>query len=407
MKRVFLIGTTGLGQQYGVGRYLEILLNEGSNYTSHIEFISINFEITNKLKNTKITRKENITFMTIPVIEMKMNFCSYPLLISGLVSLIGIYFNAGEKDTFHFNSCMGMSLANAINAKLKARIVYTSHFAIWREYFNSFEDFQEKWTIADPNTRQKWELLTQEYKLSNLSEKIICLSRENYNVFSRIFKVSEEKLLLIPNGLPAKHGKIAKNSIFSSKITSKEHTIIFYCGRIDKEKGVRELIAALNLIHKKRQNFICLFAGSGDISNLLASYTHLWGNVLFTGYINDRTVLNWVYKRADILVMPSKHEQSSFVLLEGLQYGKAIILSSIPAFEDVAEPNCLKMPLSNSSEQRIIEKSLADRTLFLMENPKAMQRIGKNAKKLFKEKFQIEDKFILLAEQAYCIKLTK
>jgi len=41
------------------------------------------------------------------------------------------------------------------------------------------------------------------------------------------------------------------------------------------------------------------------------------------------------YKIADLMVLPSYHEQSSFTFLEAIQNKKPLILSSIPAFEKI------------------------------------------------------------------------
>lgn len=109
----------------------------------------------------------------------------------------------------------------------------------------------------------------------------------------------------------------------------REQIRFLYMGRIMKEKGVEELMAAMRRLHHEFGDKVALdFVGffeeqyKDDVERLCQD-----GIAAFHGFQEDPRPY---YEAADCVVLPSYHEGMSNVLLEAAATGRAIITSDIP-----------------------------------------------------------------------------
>lgn len=87
---------------------------------------------------------------------------------------------------------------------------------------------------------------------------------------------------------------------------------ILYVGRIDVSKGCDELIEYFEDYCSRYGNEIQLVLAG---KNLMSADEKKSGNILFTGFISERDKLQ-LMEQAELLVIPSKYESLSLVLLE-------------------------------------------------------------------------------------------
>ena len=120
--------------------------------------------------------------------------------------------------------------------------------------------------------------------------------------------------------------------------------IVGYCGFITQYKGLEFLIEAMKYV----KNAGLLIAGGYHVSpdtqyitNLKNySFMVLPGRVQWTGYVPDEK-LPVVYGAMDLVVYPSRYATESGALLMALSFGKAVIASKIPPFEEKEEEGAL------------------------------------------------------------------
>ncbi|WP_042161628.1 glycosyltransferase family 4 protein [Paenibacillus gorillae] len=111
-------------------------------------------------------------------------------------------------------------------------------------------------------------------------------------------------------------------------VTQKNGGKLILCpARLDAVKGHQVLLQALALLKKSRTDWVCWLAGDGPLRaelEQLRDQLQLQHHVQFLGHRNDMAAL---LKEADIVVLPSIHDNLPFVIMEAQIAGKAIIAS--------------------------------------------------------------------------------
>ena len=120
--------------------------------------------------------------------------------------------------------------------------------------------------------------------------------------------------------------------------TDKEKTHFLYLGRIMKEKGIGELLAAAKRLGEEfPDRFVLDMVGFfEDEYRDQVTALEQSGTVKFHGFCEDPRPY---YKNTDCVVLPSYHEGMSNVLLEGAAMGRCLITSDIPGCREAVEDN--------------------------------------------------------------------
>lgn len=211
--------------------------------------------------------------------------------------------------------------------------------------------------------------------LKSLSKKIgrerICLhlhgpfrSTPQYDrVFGNLLAVSNyirENYISTPNSLPADRALTLMNGIdvnrFSKELSDAERVemrkviglgkddfVVVFCGRIIKEKGVKQLMEAVLGIPNTQVKLLIIGAsnfGNGnkgmypqEVSDLA---TRLSGRIFFTGFVKNENLWKY-YKLADVGVVPSLWtEPFCLVLLEMMASGLPTIATRMGGIPEIA-----------------------------------------------------------------------
>ena len=106
---------------------------------------------------------------------------------------------------------------------------------------------------------------------------------------------------------------------FRAKFAAPEEKIIFFVGRMVREKGVQVLIEALPKIRWGYHDAKLLIVGGGQKDHLynLASYLGMERHVYFPGFVPDEELMK-IYQIIDIACFPSLYEPFGIVALEAM-----------------------------------------------------------------------------------------
>lgn len=154
------------------------------------------------------------------------------------------------------------------------------------------------------------------------AECVFFENKENAQVFMNCGIVSDEKICVL-------HGAGVNLEDFPFEEYPEEDTSIhfLFIGRVMREKGIDELLLAMEQLHKKYENIILDVVGwcEEDYESKLMKLQSQ-GMIRFHGFQRD---VNPCIRQAHAFVLPSYHEGMANTLLESGAMGRPLITSRI------------------------------------------------------------------------------
>lgn len=127
--------------------------------------------------------------------------------------------------------------------------------------------------------------------------------------------------------------------------------LALFVGRLAEQKGVADLIAALDLLQHVRPDLRTLIVGAGPLRARLEGTARAFRllderRVAFLGHREDVPRL---LAASDLLVLPSLYEGLPNVVLEAMRFGKPVVATAAPGTTEVVAPDRtgLLVPLRN------------------------------------------------------------
>ncbi|MFP4661463.1 MAG: glycosyltransferase family 4 protein [Halanaerobiales bacterium] len=212
---------------------------------------------------------------------------------------------------------------------------------------------------------------------------IVCSQFMNYEV-RNLFQLPEDKVVTIPNGVNEDNYSTEYSIQFKEKYASPYEDIVFYVGRIVREKGIQVLIQSIPQILSTNPSTKFIIAGKGPYLDSLRSQAEFLGvadRIYFTGFISDEE-RNKLYQTADVAVFPSLYEPFGIVALEAMVTKTPVVVSNVGGLAEFIkdEENGL---LFNSSDAH----HLADRITYLLNNKKKAARIAETGYEMVIKEF--------------------
>lgn len=199
------------------------------------------------------------------------------------------------------------------------------------------------------------------------------LSRFLYKHAHVVFTVSPDFTEIVinsgGNGLTQRPGiSFDSDDIIRNKLyKAKEVYRFLYLGRLDKEKGLLELLEAIQSLRDKGiKNFVFDIVGDGydevEIHEK-ANQFKLDKIVNFHGGVTDLDSLKFFYSNADLFVLPTYHEGFPRTLYEAMIFGVPILTTFVGGIPSIMKDryNCLELvPKSSVSIEEAIKLFLSD-----------------------------------------------
>ena len=139
------------------------------------------------------------------------------------------------------------------------------------------------------------------------------------------YGISRNKVKYVPNGILGDLFRKIDSRSFVKKYNLKNKFVVSYIGRIQKYKGLDQIIKILPRLDK-RIVFLAMGKDAGDRKRLveLSKSLRVHDRVIFTGEISDNEKLSGL-DASEIFIMPSEWEAFGIVILEAMARGNAII----------------------------------------------------------------------------------
>ncbi len=209
----------------------------------------------------------------------------------------------------------------------------------------------------------------------------IVLGESLKHLFDRI--ISKERISVVPNG---------KNfdSVFKRKIQA-EKLRVFYLSNLIKSKGILEVLRAIPVVYNANPNIEFIFAGSWydnttkkSVESFIKEHPYL--PITYYGAANERAKYD-LFGSSDIFAFPTYYTEEGhpWVIIEAMAFGLPIIST---------DQGAIKESVVNGINGFIVEKqnssAIAEKIITLINNPELRIKMGKESRRLYKDKFTEE-----------------
>ncbi len=210
----------------------------------------------------------------------------------------------------------------------------------------------------------------------------IAISREEVDVLVK-HQVDKSKIVHIPNGINKKEYEMYDIGKFKKKYGINNKKVILFVGRLNKIKGVDILFNAFCNICKNYSEYLLIIAGPDEGMRkdleIKINEKNLSGQIKFIGYL-DPKLKSSAYHAAELLVIPSRQEAMSIVVLEAGITGTPSLITNRCGFNEIEKINGGVVVEANiSSIQQALTK--------LMLDEKLLKNMGANMKRYVEKNF--------------------
>lgn len=177
-------------------------------------------------------------------------------------------------------------------------------------------------------------------------DAVVCISRHDHASAVRA-GVPAHRLVVVANGIgdvPATTLASMASGLAPTELWPEGALRVLFVGRLDQQKGVDVLYAALRRLSTAPRSVAAVVVGSAVVASDQAAVPP--PQVQITGWL-AREQIAALYEAADVLVVPSRWEGFGLVALEAMRAGRAVFASRVGGLPEVVEDGvtgCLFAP---------------------------------------------------------------
>ena len=218
---------------------------------------------------------------------------------------------------------------------------------------------------------------------SKINTKLILQNNSDRKKLLKLKITTKNKSIVIPGSGVDLDYFYPKEKIFDRKTIK-----LLFPSRLIKEKGIMELIKACFLLEEANILIELYIAGKLDEGNRSAlekdeiDVLKKLKNVHLMGHIEDMRNL---YRKIDIVVLPSWREGLSKALLEAAAMEKAIITTNVPGCKEIVKHMETGLLVNVNNPFQIKESIIK-----IYNNPGLVKKFGKAARLRVKKKFEVK-----------------
>ena len=395
---LYLFNDDDTAAVYGIGTYLKELTNALKETDINVHIVHLRSD-KRKFEIIKINQVEN---WYIP--EVRYNNRSIGNVqekedyFRNVVFLLKLNIKDIKDLIFHFNYNHCQILVKELKEAFICKTVSTIHFLNWQlllhSNLNSLYTLKKK-SKKQRNFHEQNVFFTYEYEnlLFKEVDRLIVLSENTQHILETEYQLDSSKISVVYNGLNnINQMDINVNEMLRKKwFISREEFVILFVGRLTSVKGLIFLIKAFRELLAVLPNCHLIIAGNGDFDTHLNEAKDICTKITFTGLLEKKKIYE-LYQIADIGVMPSFHEQCSYVAIEMMMHSVPIIGSTSTGLKEmiVDGETGLHIPVIEYDNKVEIDSSLlSEKMLHLLQNPEELKRMGINSRQLYTKKYSL------------------
>ena len=167
---------------------------------------------------------------------------------------------------------------------------------------------------------------------------ITCVSKHEREMLVSEIGISEDNIKIIYNGINWNDWQILPDkNIFRKQYPDISDKFVLFAGRLATNKGLSDLISAMDLVNQKSVDLVITGADMGLGKQLEKEALEKGVRMHRLGHIDDETYRS-VLAAAEMLVLPSEYEAFGIVLLEAAAAETAVIGTNVGGIPEAMSP---------------------------------------------------------------------
>lgn len=190
--------------------------------------------------------------------------------------------------------------------------------------------------LSSPLSRQ---VHSVEWWLARRADVLITCSGAMRDEVAGLFDLDPGPIAVLHNGITPRAWRVRPDRLAAARAryAPRDEPLLLYFGRLEYEKGVHDLIAALPRIRRAHPGTRLIVAGTGTAADMLftSARTHrVRRSVAFLGHLPDDELVA-ALAAADAVVLPSRYEPFGIVALEAAAAGAPLVASTAGGLGEV------------------------------------------------------------------------
>ena len=207
------------------------------------------------------------------------------------------------------------------------------------------------------------------------ADLITCVSKHERDMLVSEIGLKEDNIKIIYNGINwADWSSVPNKEVFRKQYPTISEKFVLFAGRLATNKGLSDLISAMQLIDKKSVDLVITGADMGLGKQLEKEASDKGVTMHRLGHIDDETYRS-VLAAAEMLVLPSEYEAFGIVLLEAAAAKTAVIGTNVGGIPEAMSPNNNGLIVEYNDVDNLA-KSIAT----LLDDEKMCKEMGKSGR---------------------------
>lgn len=304
----------------------------------------------------------------------RVEFIDWVLQLNiAMVSYVEQLANQGHHfDVIHAHDWLVSPASRELKKKYQIPLVATIHATEFGRNQGIFTELQSK-------------IHGQERQLTYEADQVIVCSQYMHHEVVRLFGLPTEKVRVIANGVDPANMVMQKEDLLpATHYAHPDEKIIFFVGRLVREKGAQYLIEAAPEILRSCPEAKFVIAGKGPMKEQLEQMAIQYGvahKFLFTGFIDD-SQRNALFHHAYIAVFPSLYEPFGIVALEAMAAQTPLLVSDTGGLSEIVEHGVTGLKIYPG-----LVDSLKDQLIFALRHKQELQKMAEAAADRFNQAY--------------------
>ena len=212
------------------------------------------------------------------------------------------------------------------------------------------------------------------------ADLITCVSKHERDMLVSEIGLKEDNIKIIYNGINwADWSSVPNKEVFRKQYPTISEKFVLFAGRLATNKGLSDLISAMQLIDKKSVDLVITGADMGLGKHLEKEASDKGVTMHRLGHIDDETYRS-VLSAAEMLVLPSEYEAFGIVLLEAAAAKTPVIGTNVGGIPEAMSPGNNGL-IVEYNDVNNLAKSIA----ILLEDEKMSREMGKSGREWAKK----------------------